>query len=78
MIQLTINEVIEIHEKLISATGGSSGIRDVRLLESAVFGCYQSYDGNDLYPSLIEKSARMAFVICKNHPFIDGNKRVLN
>jgi len=76
MMQLTVNEVLEIHEKLISVTGGSSGIRDIGLLESAVLGCYQSFGGIDLYPSIIEKSARVAFSICKNHPFVDGNKRV--
>jgi death-on-curing protein len=76
MILLTANEVVELHEKLIAATGGSSGIRDIRLLESAVLGCYQSFGGEDLYPTIIEKAARMAFTICNNHPFIDGNKRV--
>jgi len=76
MIILTISEITELHEKLIAATGGSSGVRDVRLLESAVLGCYQSFNGTDLYPTIVEKTARMAFTICKNHPFIDGNKRV--
>ena len=76
MIILTISEITELHEKLIAATGGSSGVRDVRLLESAVLGCYQSFNGADLYPTIVEKTARMAFTICKNHPFIDGNKRV--
>ena len=76
MIFLTINEIVEIHEKLVIATGGSSGIRDIGPLESAVLGCYQSFGEIDLYPSTIEKAARVAFAICKNHPFIDGNKRV--
>ena len=75
MIVLTINEVTELHEKLITATGGAYGIRDIGLLESAVLGCYQSFGGEDLYPSVVEKAARMAFAICSNHPFIDGNKR---
>ena len=76
MIVLTISEVIELHEKLLKATGGSPGIRDIRLLESAVFGCYQAFADEDLYPSIVEKAARMAFAVNKNHPFIDGNKRV--
>ena len=76
MILLTVAEIIKIHEKLIAATGGSPGIRDAGLLESAVLGCYQSFGGIDLYPTIINKSARMAFAICKNHPFVDGNKRV--
>jgi len=75
MILLSTDEVIALHKKLIIATGGSSGIRDMGLLDSAVFGCYQSFGGEDFYPSIVEKAARMAFAVCKNHPFIDGNKR---
>ena len=62
--------------KLIAVTGGSPGIRDNGLLESAVAGCYQSFDGVDLHTSIIDKAAWMAYAICRNHPFIDGNKRV--
>jgi len=76
MIVLSVSEVLELHEKLIIATGGSHGVRDKGLLESAVFGCYQSFDGKDLYPTIVEKAAHMAFALCKNHPFVDGNKRV--
>jgi death-on-curing protein len=75
MIYLTVSEIIELHEKVVAATGGSHGIRDTGLLESAVFGCYQSFSGVDLYPTVIEKAARMAYAVCKNHPFVDGNKR---
>ena len=75
MIILTSGEVIKLHEKLITATGGSPGIRDIGLLESAVLGCYQTFGGQDLYPTVVEKAARMAYAVCKNHPFIDGNKR---
>jgi len=76
MIILTTNEVIIMHDKLIAATGGSPGLRDMGLLESAVQGCAQTFGGEDIYPTVIEKAARMAYTICKNHPFIDGNKRV--
>ena len=76
MITLNAQEVIMLHEKLIAATGGSSGLRDEGLLESAVLGCYQSFDDAELYPTIIEKAARMAYSLCMNHPFIDGNKRV--
>jgi len=76
MIILTTTEVVELHEKLIAATGGSPGVRDIGLLESAVLGCYQSFSDNDLYPTVIEKAARIAYAVCKNHPFVDGNKRV--
>jgi len=76
MILLAVDEVVELHEKLIVATGGSSGLRDKNLLESAVLGCSQSFGGEELYPTIVEKAARIAFAICNNHPFIDGNKRV--
>jgi death-on-curing protein len=75
MIILTIQEVIQLYEKIAVATGGSRGLRDNGLLESAVLGCYQTFDEDELSPSVEEKAARMAFAICKNHPFIDGNKR---
>jgi death-on-curing protein len=75
MIVLTVSEVTALHERLIAATGGSSGVRDMWLLESAVLNCYQTFGDAELYPSVTEKAARMAFGICKNHPFIDGNKR---
>jgi death-on-curing protein len=76
MMILNVAEVIELNEKLIAATGGLFGIRDQGLLDSAVMSCCQSFNGDDLDPTAIEKAARMAFAICKNHPFVDGNKRV--
>jgi death-on-curing protein len=72
---LAVSEVTALHGKLIDATGGSPGVRDAGLLESAVLNCYQSFGEDELYPSAAEKAARMAFAICKNHPFVDGNKR---
>jgi len=75
MIALTVEEVVILHAKLIDATGGSPGIRDCGLLESAVLGCYQSFDGHDVYPTVMEKAAGLAYTICNNHAFIDGNKR---
>jgi len=76
MIIPTTDEVIKMHEKLTVATGGSPGIRDIGLLESAVLGCSQTFDGEDIYPTVIEKASRMAYSISNNHPFVDGNKRV--
>jgi len=76
MIILKNDEIIEVHKKLIASTGGSHGLRDMGLLESAVFGCNQTFGGEDLYPTIIEKASRMAYSICNNHPFVDGNKRV--
>lgn len=76
MINLTVDEIIRIHEKLINATGGLSGIRDKSMLESAVYSTLQSFDGNDIYPTPCERAARLAFSITMNHPFLDGNKRI--
>jgi len=52
MIILTVDEIIMWHSKLIAATGGSSGLRDKGLLESAVFSCCQTFGGEELYPDL--------------------------
>ena len=75
MLILTSEEIIELHESIITLSGGAYGIRDRGLLESAIFGCQQTFGGEELYPTVIEKSARLAYAICKNHPLIDGNKR---
>jgi len=76
MTVLTVSEVLLLHEKLIVKTGGLNGIRDMGLLESAILNCSQTFDDEELYPTTTEKAARIAFGICKNHPFLDGNKRV--
>jgi death-on-curing protein len=76
MITLTVDEIVAVHDKLLAATGGSAGLRDKGLLESAVLNCCQTFDDEELYPELTQKAARLAFGICKNHPFVDGNKRI--
>ena len=58
------------------ATGGSDGIRDKGLLESAVNAPFQSFGGWDVYPTIYEKAARLGFGLAQNHAFIDGNKRI--
>lgn len=73
---LTKKHVLLLHEALISESGGSSDIRDDDLLESAIIAPFQSFDGQDLYPSLLEKAARLGFGLIMNHPFVDGNKRI--
>ncbi len=70
-----ISEVEKIQTILIDRFGGSKGIRDRGLLESAINRPYQSFDGVDLYPSPVEKAAAIFESIISNHPFIDGNKR---
>lgn len=76
MIKLTKEQVISIHSSLIEATGGTDGVRDIGLLESALEAPFQTFDGKDLYPALIQKAARLGYSLVSNHPFVDGNKRI--
>ena len=73
---INIFQVLELHKHLIHESGGISGVRDFGALESAVAQPEMTFGGEDLYPTLIEKASALAFSLCKNHPFIDGNKRV--
>jgi death-on-curing protein len=68
-------EAIEIHSILIDRFGGSKGVRDKDLLNSALSRPYQTFDGKELYPQVIDKAAAILESIVKNHPFSDGNKR---
>ncbi len=72
---LTLIEVLELHHKILEQSGGTSGIRDMGLLESAIAQPRMTFGGEDLYPTLLEKSAALGFSIIMNHPFVDGNKR---
>ena len=76
MRKLSVEEVIYIHSEAIREFGGSEGIRDRGLLESAVNAPFQSFGGYDVYPTIYEKAARLGFGLAQNHAFIDGNKRV--
>src|SRR5581483_4554318 len=72
---LKIRHVLENHERVIAQSGGDPGVRDPGLLESAVAQPRAGFGGEDLYPSLAEKAAALAFSLVMNHPFADGNKR---
>lgn len=76
MILLTVDEIILLHEKLLAATGGTPGLRDQGLLESAVFGINAGFEDVEQYPTVEEKAARLAYALVGNHAFVDGNKRV--
>lgn len=76
MIRLTTKQVISLHSSLIEATGGTDGVRDMELLESALEALFQTFGGKDLYPALIQKAARLGHSLISNHPFVDGNKRI--
>ena len=76
MIRLSKEQIILLHTQLIEETGGSDGIRDHGLLESALETPFQSFGGVDLYPTIQAKAARLGFGLIKNHSMIDGNKRI--
>lgn len=72
---LTSSEVVLIHARVIQRTGGSQGIRDIGLLESAVARPQATFDQNELYPTLWDKAAALMESLISNHSFVDGNKR---
>ncbi|WP_330572329.1 type II toxin-antitoxin system death-on-curing family toxin [Petralouisia muris] len=76
MNKLTKEQILLLHTQLIETTGGSDGIRDMSLLESALESPFQSYGGEELYPSIQAKAARLCYGLVKNHAMIDGNKRL--
>ena len=76
MIRLTKKQLLLLHEELITETGGAVGIRDEGLLDSALAAPFQSFEGHTPYPSLQQKAARLGYGLVKDHPFVDGNKRI--
>lgn len=76
MIRLTKRQILLLHDQLVAETGGTSGLRDEGMLDSALNAPFQSFGGVDIYPSLQQKAARLCFGLVKNHPFVDGNKRI--
>lgn len=73
---LSKHQVLLLHSALIEAFGGSDGIRDDGLLESALAAPFQTFGGEPVYPSLQGKAAQLGFSLIRNHPFVDGNKRI--
>ena len=73
---LQTTDIIKLHSKMIKATGGSEGIKDIGLIESALNRCHSSFDGDDLYPGIIKKISVLTYSMINNHGFIDGNKRM--
>lgn len=76
MILISKEQVLKIHSSLIKETGGIDGMRDENLLDSALNSPFQTFDSKELYPELSGKAAQLSFSIIKNHPFLDGNKRI--
>lgn len=76
MKRLTKSQVTKMHRLLIRETGGSHGIRDEGLLDSALNAPFQAFDGVDVYKTVQAKAAKLGFFLVNNHPFVDGNKRI--
>ena len=76
MIWISAEDVILIHSRVIEGSGGLDGLRDRDGLEAAVAAPMQAFDGTELYPTDIEKIARLGFGLASNHAFVDGNKRI--
>jgi len=73
---LVLEEVLALHAEAIRIHGGSEGVRDLGLIQSATAQPQMTFAGEDLYPTLVEKAAAIGFSLITNHGFIDGNKRV--
>lgn len=72
---LSLQEVYDLHRRVIGQSGGSTGVRDAGAAESAVAQPFQTFGGKELYPTLTQKAASLGYFIIQNHPFVDGNKR---
>ena len=76
MKRLSKEQMLLLHSQLIQQTGGSDGVRDYALLESAIEAPFQSFGGDELYPTIQAKAARLGYGLIKNHCMIDVNKRI--
>ena len=76
MIRFSEEKVLLLHQLMIAKTGGAADLRDIRLLDSALESIFQTFDGQELYPTKEEKGARLGFSLISNHAFVDGNKRI--
>ena len=73
---LSKRQILMLHTALIAQTGGIDGVRDEGLLDPAINAPFQTFAEQDLYPTVLEKAARLGFGLISNHPFLDGNKRI--
>ena len=76
MIKFSQEKVLLLHKLMTEETGGDPNLRDIALLDSALEAAFQTFDGQELYPTKEEKGARLGYALIANHAFVDGNKRI--
>lgn len=76
MIRFSRAKVLLLHQLVVAETGGSPELRDIALLDSALEGAFQTFSGQELYPTKEEKGAWLGYSLISNHAFVDGNKRI--
>jgi death-on-curing protein len=76
MKRLSQETIAVMHSELIVQSGGLDGIRDANMLDASINSPFHTFDGQYLYPTLQAMAAQLAFSLIKNHPFLDGNKRI--
>lgn len=76
MIKFSKDKVLLLHKLIAEETGGSIGVRDEALLESALENAFAGFGDTEFYPSKEEKGARPGYTLISNHAFVDGNKRI--
>lgn len=76
MIKFSREKVLLLHRLITEETGGDPNIRDTAMLDSALESAFQTFDGDELYPTKEEKAARIGYSLISNHAFVDGNKRI--
>jgi death-on-curing protein len=73
---LSLSEILDLHQRIGAISGGAEGIRDLGALESAIAQPRATFGSRDLYPDVLTKAAALCFFLVLGHPFVDGNKRV--
>ena len=76
MNMLTKQQILLLHTQLIRQSGGTDGVRDEGMLDSAISQPLQTFDNMELYPGIVNKAVRLGYGLITNHPFVDGNKRI--
>jgi death-on-curing protein len=73
---LTLAEVLSLHAELLASSGGAAGVRDLGRVQAALAQPMSTFDGVELYPTLVAKASALGFSLIQGHPFVDGNKRI--